>query len=171
MCLACFSSPAEFLNYWMVKGVKFLSRLLNVSCCDVITVPLFFSLLTNRPRPLSSFDTHARWVARNTKRSISMILRKNRGLWTVYITMKARNCSIGKWKWFDANCHHVTIVNNTVQPLEITLVSFHSHTFFDNHAICRNYIPSETKSLSGNFFLVDNGHIFLLYFTEWGKDT
>ena len=35
-----------------------------------------------RPRPLSSFDTHARWQP--VKRSApSMILRKNRGLWTV----------------------------------------------------------------------------------------
>ena len=61
MCLACFSSPAEFLNYWMVKGVKFLSRLLNASCSDVITVPLFFSLPPIRPRPLSSFNTYASW--------------------------------------------------------------------------------------------------------------
>ena len=60
MCLACFSSPAEFLK-WMVKSVQFLSRLLNASCTDVITVPLFFSLLPNHPRPLSSLDTHARW--------------------------------------------------------------------------------------------------------------
>ena len=30
--------------------------------------------------PLGSFDTHARWVARYAKLSISMILRKNRGL-------------------------------------------------------------------------------------------
>ena len=34
---------------------------------------------------LGSFDTHARWVARNAKLSISMILRKNRRLWTVYV--------------------------------------------------------------------------------------
>ena len=34
----------------------------------------------NRPRALGSFDSHARWVARNAKLSISMILRKNRGL-------------------------------------------------------------------------------------------
>ena len=44
----------------------------------------FSRFLPNRPRPLGSFDTHARWVARNAKLSISMILRKNRGLWTVY---------------------------------------------------------------------------------------
>ena len=36
------------------------------------------------PRPLGSFDTNARWVARNAKLSISTILRKNRGVWTVY---------------------------------------------------------------------------------------
>ena len=42
MCPVCFSSPAEFLNWWIVNGVKFLSRLLNTSCSDVITVPLFF---------------------------------------------------------------------------------------------------------------------------------
>ena len=41
------------------------------------------AVVPNRPRPLSSFDTHVRWVARNAKLSISMILRKNRGLWTV----------------------------------------------------------------------------------------
>ena len=42
---------------------------------------LYFSrFLPNRPRPLGSFDTHARWVARNAKLSIPMILRKNRGL-------------------------------------------------------------------------------------------
>ena len=47
--------------------------------------PVYFSrFLPNRPRPLGSFDTHARWVARNAKLSISMILRKNRRLWTVY---------------------------------------------------------------------------------------
>ena len=45
----------------MVKGVKFLSLLLNASCSDVITVPLFFSLAPKPPLPLSSFDTHARW--------------------------------------------------------------------------------------------------------------
>ena len=48
---------------------------------------IFFSpppKLPPAPRPLSSFDTHARWVALNAKLSISMILRKNRGLWTVY---------------------------------------------------------------------------------------
>ena len=33
----------------MVKGVKFLSRLLNASCGDVITVPLFFSLPPKPP--------------------------------------------------------------------------------------------------------------------------
>ena len=43
--------------------------------------------LPNRPRPLGSFDTHARWVARNAKLSTSMILRKNRRLWTVYDTL------------------------------------------------------------------------------------
>ena len=37
-----------------------------------------------RPRPLGSFDSDARWVARNAKFSISMILRENRELWTVY---------------------------------------------------------------------------------------
>ena len=31
------------------KGVKFLSRLLNASCIDVITVPLFFSLPLKPP--------------------------------------------------------------------------------------------------------------------------
>ena len=40
----------------------------------------FSRFLPNRPRPLGSFDTHARWVARNAKLSISMILRKNSGL-------------------------------------------------------------------------------------------
>ena len=45
----------------MLEGVKFLSRLLNTSCGDVTTVPLFFLLPPKRPRPLSSFDTHARW--------------------------------------------------------------------------------------------------------------
>ena len=46
---------------------------------------LYFSrFLPNRPRPLGSFDTHARWVARNANVSISKILRENRGLWTVY---------------------------------------------------------------------------------------
>ena len=37
-------------------------------------------LWQNRPGPLGSFDTNPRWVARNGKLSISMILRKNRGL-------------------------------------------------------------------------------------------
>ena len=45
---------------------------------------IFSRFFPKRPRPLGSFDTHARWVARNAKLSISMILRKNRGLWTVY---------------------------------------------------------------------------------------
>ena len=67
----------------MVKGVKFLSRLLNASCSDVITVPRFFSLPPKQTPPPSSFDTHA-MAARNAKLSISMLLRKNRGLWTVY---------------------------------------------------------------------------------------
>ena len=36
---------------------------------------LYFShFLPNHPHPLGSFDTHARWVARNAKLSISMIL-------------------------------------------------------------------------------------------------
>ena len=37
------------------------------------------------PCPLSSFDTHGRWQLVTAKRSISVILRKNRGLWTVYL--------------------------------------------------------------------------------------
>ena len=64
MCLVCFSSPVELLNEWMVKGVKFLSRLLNASFSDIVTVPLFFSLQTQTapaPAPLSSFDIHATW--------------------------------------------------------------------------------------------------------------
>ena len=42
------------INEWyiIVKGVKFLSRLLNVSCSDVIRVPLFFSLPTKPPPAL-----------------------------------------------------------------------------------------------------------------------
>ena len=44
------------------KRREFLSRLLNASCSDVITAPLFFSLTSTpsppRPRPLSSFDKH-----------------------------------------------------------------------------------------------------------------
>ena len=40
----------------------------------------FSRFLPNRPRPLSSFDTHTRSTARNAKRSISTILWKNRGL-------------------------------------------------------------------------------------------
>ena len=53
MCLACFSSP---------EGVNFLSHLLNESCSDVITVPLFFLASSQTtPRPLSSFYTHPRW--------------------------------------------------------------------------------------------------------------
>ena len=40
-------------------GVKFLSRPLNASRSDVITVPLFFSPPRQTvPRPLSRFDTH-----------------------------------------------------------------------------------------------------------------
>ena len=35
----------------MVKGVKFLSRLLKASCSDVITFPLFFSLPPKPPPP------------------------------------------------------------------------------------------------------------------------
>ena len=41
----------------MVKGVKFLSRLLNAS----YSPSYFFASNPNSPRPLSSFDTHARW--------------------------------------------------------------------------------------------------------------
>ena len=39
-------------------------------------------ICTQRPGVgvLSSFHTHARWVARNAKRSILTILRKSRGL-------------------------------------------------------------------------------------------
>ena len=47
----------------MVKGVNFLSHLLNESHRDVITVPLFFPLppKPTPPPPQSSFDTHPRW--------------------------------------------------------------------------------------------------------------
>ena len=31
-----------------------------------------FRLLPNRPRPLGSFDTHARWVARNAKPALDL---------------------------------------------------------------------------------------------------
>ena len=88
MCLACFSSPAEFLNKWMVKGVKFLSRLLNASCSYVIYSPSIF-LASSQTAPAHS----SKMAARNTKRSISMILRKNRGPWTVYILVNVRHKS------------------------------------------------------------------------------
>ena len=43
---------------------------------DRLDIPRLTVTATNRPHPLGSFDTHARWVARNAKLSISMILRK-----------------------------------------------------------------------------------------------
>jgi len=48
----------------MVKGVKFLSRLLNASCSDVITVPLFFSLPPKPPPPpcLNLLDFLTTWL-------------------------------------------------------------------------------------------------------------
>ena len=36
--------------------------LLNSSCSDVIKFPLFSPSLPNCPRPLSSFETHVRWL-------------------------------------------------------------------------------------------------------------
>ena len=59
----------------MVKGVKFLSRLLNASCSVVITVPLFFSSPTPHqsynPRhpPLGTFENQD--VAATVRRGIS----------------------------------------------------------------------------------------------------
>ena len=68
---------------------------MNGKWCEIPVTPserelllsqsLYFSrFLPNRPRPLSSFDT-CKMAARNAKRSISMILQKNRGLLTVYL--------------------------------------------------------------------------------------
>ena len=62
--------------------MKFLSRLVNTSCSDVITVPLFFSLPPKPPPP--PHGNSCKMAARNAKRPMSTILRKNRGLWTVY---------------------------------------------------------------------------------------
>ena len=45
----------------------------ELQCC-YYSPSIFSRFFPKRPRPLGSFDTHARWV----------ILRKNRGLWTVY---------------------------------------------------------------------------------------
>ena len=48
-------------------GVKFPSRLLNASWSDVLTradfnsPSIFLASSQTAPRPLSSFDTHARW--------------------------------------------------------------------------------------------------------------
>jgi len=55
---------------------------------------IFLASSQTDPCPLSSFDTHARWVARNAKLSISMILRKNRGLWIVYKTLEFPQVSL-----------------------------------------------------------------------------
>ena len=44
---------------------------------------IFFSLPPKPPPPLKYFWHSCKIAARNTKRSISMILRENRGLWTV----------------------------------------------------------------------------------------
>ena len=49
--------------------------------------------LPNHPRPLSSFDTHARWVARNAKLSISMTTEKYR---TVNSLVEERLCLVCK---------------------------------------------------------------------------
>ena len=51
----------------MIRGVKFPSRLLNASWSDVLTradfnsPSIFLASSQTAPRPLSSFDTDARW--------------------------------------------------------------------------------------------------------------
>ena len=62
MCLACFSSAAEFLN----EGQKAWNSCHTPRTRAAVMfrkVNLFFSLPPlNAPRPLSGFDTHPRWL-------------------------------------------------------------------------------------------------------------
>ena len=53
------------------------------ACYAGFTVPLFFSPPPKPPPPPKLFWHSCKMAARNAKRSISTILLKNRGLWTV----------------------------------------------------------------------------------------
>ena len=84
--------------------MKFLSCLLNESCSDVITVPVFFSLPPKPPPPPQWFWHSSKMAARNAKHSISTILREDRELWTVYYAIPIRGnmklITFPSWAYF-----------------------------------------------------------------------
>ena len=100
LCVDCSQSPIFSWDRLDIPRLLTVTAILILKCTEGAGVgdygwgggkgeknrgTVYFSrFLPNRPRPLGSFDTHARWVARNAKLSVSMILRKNRRLWTVY---------------------------------------------------------------------------------------
>ena len=77
LCVDCSQSPIFSWDRLDIPRLLTVTAILILKCTEGAGVGDY-------PRPLGSFDTHARWVARNAKLSVSMILRKNRRLWTVY---------------------------------------------------------------------------------------
>ena len=66
----------------MVKGMKFLLRLLNASCSDVryYSLSIFLASSQTAPAPQVVLTLMQDGAACNAKRAILTILRKNRGL-------------------------------------------------------------------------------------------
>ena len=62
---------------------------LSTPAMQAITVPLFLSPPPKLPPPPKLFWHSCKMATRNAKRSISTILPKNRGLWTVYANREA----------------------------------------------------------------------------------
>ena len=102
---------------------------------DVITVPPFVSFPPKLPPPPppKQFWHSCKTAARNAKRSISTILRENRGLWTVYlrvtfrISLKWRACSQARNVTTFINTRDGCIV--IIMPQSIPSVSIPSTAF------------------------------------------
>ena len=75
---------------------------------------LYFSrFLSNRPPPRQLFWHSCKMAARNAKRSISTILREDRGLWTVYYAIPIREnmklIILQSWAYFFFTRSRLTI--------------------------------------------------------------
>ena len=159
----------------MIKAVKCLSRLLNASCGDVITVPLFFSL-PREPPPLPKLFWHScKMAARNGKRSISMILRKKEDCeqTTIHIVLVVYIVS-----FYPCSKIHFPLISNSLSEITIRLPFriFHKkkcNVVKDklNHSVKHSYgvtllllMPSNMRCWHYNRLLKREGQPNLIWF-------
>ena len=125
---ACRSHQTQLMHEWTSGSYQHIQSFLLCKTTSITNAKVLTLLVQKNPR---KFDLKE-WDMRYHDEGAELLK------WKVKVLQRKL-----------PSCDHYLRPLNEVQPLDITLVWSCSHTFFDSHAICRNYILSETKITSG----------------------